>query len=192
MTTNKSQIYTRGGDKGETSLVGGTRIMKSCSQIDAYGNVDELNSFIGLLRSYLVDNHVQQNILFQIQNELFVLGSILATEVDKREAYKIPNLSTSLIGLIEKSIDEMDEKLPKLKNFILPGGVVASSSAHLARTVCRRVERSMVELRADKSESIAIVPDGAIELINRLSDYFFVLARFLNFENNTSDVIWKN
>jgi cob(I)alamin adenosyltransferase len=191
MTNAKSSIYTKGGDKGETSLVGGTRIPKSHLQIESYGNVDELNSLIGVLRSEITANHAQQELLFAIQNELFVLGSILATEVDKRELYKIPKLKQELLTQIESAIDMMDAKMPKLKNFILPGGHKSSAHAHVVRTVCRRAERSMVDLVIVYADE-ALVPNSAIMFINRLSDYFFVLARYLNFEVKVPDVIWES
>ncbi|MDH4467752.1 MAG: cob(I)yrinic acid a,c-diamide adenosyltransferase [Bacteriovoracaceae bacterium] len=196
---HKSGIYTKTGDGGTTSLVGGTKVLKDHDQIDSYGNVDELNSVIGLLRNKMGLAHGEQNLLFKMQNELFVLGSILATEVEKREMFKLPTLSKDFISEIESHIDVMDSKLEKLKNFILPGGDEASCVAHLARTVCRRTERSMVKLSQLDGDSVGmtsendhLVPPLAIQLINRLSDYFFVLARFLNHESGIDDVIWRS
>jgi len=176
------KIYTKTGDKGETALIGGVRVSKSSLRIDLYGEVDELNSFIGLLRSY-EDN----KLLASIQNQLFNLGSMLACELEKRSVYKLPPIDALIIKSLEDSIDEMNEELEPLKNFILPTGSKAASVAHLCRTVTRRVERKLVNF----SEHLkAQEPDNSFEFINRLSDYFFVLSRFLNKKENITETIW--
>jgi cob(I)alamin adenosyltransferase len=183
----KSQIYTKVGDAGTTSLVGGTKVTKDDLQIESYGNVDELNSQIGFMRSLMPKDHCEQVLLLKIQNELFVLGSLLATEIDKRVTYKLPTLSPSLLLEIESSIDKMDGSLSKLKNFIIPAGSQASCAAHVVRTVCRRVERGIVRLG---HKEVDLIPSGSVQLINRLSDYFFVLARELNALEKIGDIIW--
>ncbi len=177
-----AKIYTKTGDKGQTALIGGTRISKSNLRIDLYGEVDELNSFIGYLRSY------EDNELLQIvQNQLFNLGSLLACTIDKRAEYKLPAIDSSLIESLEKSIDKMNEELAELKNFILPTGSKAASVAHLCRTVTRRVERKLVNF----SEQLqGEEPESSFEFMNRLSDYFFVLSRYLNKKENISETIW--
>lgn len=180
----KSKVYTRTGDAGKTSLVGGTKVLKSEAQIAAYGNIDELNSHIGYLRSVMPTAHEEHPFLQELQNELFVLGSLVATESDKRELFKLPKLKFELVSKMEQRIDEIDSELEPLKNFIIPMGGQASTYTHVVRTVCRRTERSLVALPEE------LIPAGAILLLNRLSDYFFVLARRFNAGEGHTDVLW--
>ncbi|MEI7726720.1 MAG: cob(I)yrinic acid a,c-diamide adenosyltransferase [Bacteroidota bacterium] len=164
------KIYTKGGDKGETSLLGGTRVAKSHERVEAYGNIDELNSFIGLIRDQEIDPHYRE-VLIRIQENLFVAEALIARDPEK-ETRDLPSLHEDDILLLEKEIDAMNEQLPSLSNFILPGGHVIVSSCHVARTVCRRAERSLIRL-----SQISPVDHIIIRLLNRLSDYLFVLAR---------------
>lgn len=177
------KVYTKTGDKGQTSLIGGQRVAKNHARIDAYGTIDELNSFIGLVRDYTNDTD-QSELLYKIQNTLFVIGSNLASIPEAK--MEIPNLEDREIGELESNIDKMEAVLEPLKNFILPGGHPAVSHAHVARCVCRRAERLCVAL----SEIVAI-DKSIIPYLNRLSDYLFVLGRFLAKENKAEEVIWK-
>lgn len=178
------RIYTKTGDKGETALFGGRRVPKSDLRVDAYGTVDELNSFIGLLRDSLENHHVQE-ILAHTQHRLFTLGAHLASDPTKHPPTS--DLLLADVKLLEDEMDEMDQELPPLKNFILPGGHPTVSVCHLCRTVCRRAERLTVALL----QSGEPVEDLALQYLNRLSDYFFVLARFLAKELGAEEVIWK-
>jgi len=180
------KVYTKTGDKGETGLVGGTRVSKSEPRIDLYGEVDELNSVIGLGVSYLDKKQFSKEIrlLQKIQNNLFNLGSQLACEADKREQFKLPQIEVNLIADLEAEIDNMDESLEPLKNFILPGGTQAAAAFHLARTVTRRVERKGVGFNEAPSHMHAF--------LNRLSDYFFVLSRYINKVSGKSDIEWTH
>ncbi len=164
------KIYTKTGDKGQTSLFGGTRVNKSDVRIEAYGTVDELNSYIGLLRDYTI-NEVHKPILIEIQDRLFTIGSHLAADPSKPKLKK-PDLHDEDVKKLEDEIDKMEENLEPLKNFILPGGHKEVSFCHIARTVCRRAEREIIRL-AETSTVEKIV----ITYINRLSDYIFVLSR---------------
>lgn len=165
-----TRIYTKGGDKGETSLLGGTRVSKSHERVEAYGNLDELNGFIGLIRDQDIDPHYQ-DILGRIQETLFIAEALVASDPEKGTA-GLPVLNDEDILLLEKEIDAMTALLPELRNFILPGGHPAVSYCHIARTVCRRAERSLIRL--DKIKSLDEI---IIRFVNRLSDYLFVLAR---------------
>lgn len=177
------KVYTKKGDKGLTSLIGGNRVSKSHSRIDAYGTIDELNSFVGLVRDYTQEER-QKNLLYKIQNTLFVIGSNLASTPEAK--MEIPNLEEVEILELEQAIDLMDAQLPALKNFVLPGGHESVSHAHVARCVCRRAERLSVALSAQEEIDHSIIP-----YLNRLSDYLFVLSRFLAKENAVDEVIWK-
>ena len=179
------KVYTKTGDKGDTSLVGGTRVGKDHKKIELYGEVDELNSIIGLITSG-VDGDIKEE-LFKIQHLLFNLGSVLACEPKKRLEFKLPTVTDKNIIFLENSIDQMQSQLSPLKNFILPGGDMAASHAHLARTVCRRVERKMVAFFNENSSEE--VPHS-LEFLNRLSDYFFVLARYINHGQGVVDIPW--
>jgi cob(I)alamin adenosyltransferase len=178
------KIYTKTGDQGTTSLLGGKRVPKGHLKIDAYGTVDELNAFIGLLRDQEV-NTPRQVILKEIQDRLFTIGATLATEHGKQNI-KRPDLHDSDLELLEKEIDQMDAKLPPLKNFILPGGHTAVSFCHVARTVCRRTERCVIDLM-----EIEPVDEIIVKYLNRLSDYLFVLGRLMAIELGVEEVTWK-
>jgi cob(I)alamin adenosyltransferase len=180
------KIYTKTGDAGKTSLIGGTKVFKNDPRIEAYGTVDELNSYIGLVSDYCNDNHAK-TILKEIQDRLFTIGSELACDPDKKTKMLIPDLHESDITLLEKEMDTMDAELPVMKNFILPGGSPAVSFMHIARCVCRRAERCCVTLAQDESGANPLI----IKYINRLSDYLFMLARYYGIKNNIPEVIWK-
>lgn len=183
----KSAIYTRTGDLGTTALVSGTRVKKHQERIELYGEVDELNSVIGLAIS-LLEKNFDKTFLHKIQSSLFDLGSNLACEEEKRKEYRLPEISEDFITAVEKEIDKMDAELPPLKHFILPGGTKAASAMHVCRTVCRRLERSMVSFGEKIPEEIRATD---LIFINRLSDYFFILARFLNKEANIKETEWS-
>lgn len=181
-----TKIYTKTGDKGKTSLIGGTKVFKNDIRIETYGTVDELNSYIGLVRDYTPDEH-QRNILKDVQDRLFVIGSSLACDPDKETGLQIPDLKEDDIAILEKEMDSMNEKLPAMKNFILPGGHVAVSSTHIARCVCRRAERLCVNMQQYELFVVPLI----IKYLNRLSDYLFVLARFTAQELHVAEVVWK-
>lgn len=184
----KAKIYTKTGDKGETSLVGGERVKKTHPRLTAYGTLDELNSTIGLLRCEIPGDFpaVTQKTLEAIQNNIFNMGSHLAcTDADMKK--HLPGLNVGLIGELEKQMDAWEGQLPALKEFILPGGTRAASFAHLARTVCRRSEREILAV----SGGGAAAGSDEIVFINRLSDWFFLLARALNAYAGKGDVTWK-
>ena len=181
-----SKIYTKTGDLGKTSLIGGTKVPKSHIRIESYGTVDELNSFIGLVGDHIADIHTK-TILKEIQDRLFTIGSSLACDPDKEPLMKIPDLNESDINLLEREIDQMNEALPAMKNFVLPGGHVAVSTAHVARCVCRRSERICVNM----IENEMFVELLVIKYLNRLSDYLFVLARYIAQLLNVAEIPWK-
>ncbi len=178
------KIYTKTGDKGTTSLVGGTRISKGDLKIESYGTVDELNSWIGVLRDLEV-NQSRRDLLKEIQDRLFTIGADLASEPEQTKK-KIPDLFESDIELLEKQMDEMNEVIPPLRAFVLPGGHQAISFAHVARTVCRRAERLVIRLG-----EIEEVNSLIIKYLNRLSDFLFVLSRKITQELGTEEVAWK-
>ncbi|WP_100626761.1 cob(I)yrinic acid a,c-diamide adenosyltransferase [Algoriphagus formosus] len=178
------KIYTKTGDEGITSLLGGIRVPKSDLRIDAYGTVDELNSYVGLLRDQEV-NKERGVILKEIQDRLFTIGADLATSPGKDKVKK-PDLHESDIDLLEKEMDQMEEQLPPLTAFILPGGHQSVSFCHLARTVCRRTERLVVELASYEE-----VNQLVMKYLNRLSDYFFVLGRKMAQELEVEEVTWR-
>ncbi len=177
------KIYTKTGDQGNTSLFGGRRLSKSHLRIESYGTVDELNSFLGLLRDGINDTELK-NQLQEIQDRLFVIGSNLASDPEK--SLPVPDVLDTDIELLEKAIDAMDEKLPPLKNFILPGGHPLVSQAHICRTVCRRAERLIVALA--QSESVAPI---VLQYLNRLSDYFFTVSRYLAHSLGVEEIPWN-
>lgn len=187
LITNMSmKIYTKTGDKGKTSLIGGTKVFKSDLRIEAYGTVDELNSFIGLCLDHLKSHNIN-NALPEIQDRLFTIGSALACDPEKETKLKIPDLHEGDVELLEKQIDKMNEDLPIMKSFILPGGHVAVSSLHIARTVCRRAERCCVKMQKKEMEVEYLI----IKYLNRLSDYLFVLARFAAHKLNVEEIPWR-
>jgi cob(I)alamin adenosyltransferase len=184
------KVYTKTGDKGTTALFGGTRVPKDHIRIESYGTVDELNSYIGLIRDQDFDQHYK-DILIEIQDRLFTVGAILATppekEVMKNGEKRLQNLGIleSDIELLENEIDAMESELPQMTHFVLPGGHTTVSYCHVARCVCRRAERLAVHLSHNEP-----VADIAIKYLNRLSDYLFVLARKLSHDLNADEVKW--
>lgn len=177
------KLYTKKGDQGQTSLIGGTRVPKYHLRIEAYGTVDELNVYIGLIRGQEIDNHSQE-VLKEIQDRLFTIGSSLAADPEKSKM-KIPDLHLSDIEFLETEIDTMDSILPPLKHFILPGGSDSISFCHLARCVCRRAERLAVQLAED-----SFVEEKVIMYLNRLSDYLFILGRKVAHDSNIEEFVW--
>jgi len=180
------KIYTKTGDKGTTSLIGGTKVLKSDLRIEAYGTVDELNSYVGLCRDLLSGNEVKKT-LTEVQDRLFTIGSSLARDPEKETRMKLPDLKEEDILFLEKQIDHMDESLPEMKHFILPGGHPSVSHIHIARCVCRRAERGCVRLLMETKNDIPLV----VKYLNRLSDYLFVLARFTSHALNAEEIPWK-
>lgn len=180
------KIYTKTGDKGTTSLIGGTKVAKSNLRIEAYGTVDELNSYIGLCRDLIIDKNSRQ-LLQEIQDRLFTIGSALACDPVKEPKMKIPDLHETDITLLENEMDKMNEMIPAMKNFILPGGHATVSHLHIARCVCRRAERCVVRLAEEDNEIEAAI----LKYLNRLSDYLFVLARFISYSLNAVEIPWK-
>lgn len=178
------KVYTKTGDAGQTSLFGGKRVSKSHIRIDAYGTVDELNSWIGLLRDQAV-NQQRAGLFNEIQDRLFTVGAALAADPDKPKLKK-PDLLESDIDLLEKEMDAMDGELPEMRFFVLPGGNQSVSFCHITRTVCRRAERLAIAMR----ESGEFVPDLAVKYLNRLSDYLFVLSRKMTQELNAEEIPW--
>lgn len=177
------KIYTKTGDKGQTSLIGGTRVPKYHLRIDAYGTVDELNSYVGLIRCQNIDIHHLQ-LLKEIQDRLFTIGASLAADPD-RSKMKIPDLHDRDVNLLEDEMDVMNNSLPELKHFVLPGGNTVVSYCHIARCVCRRAERLTVELAEN-----SFVDERVTIYLNRLSDYLFVLARKLTNDLSAEESIW--
>ena len=178
------RIYTKTGDTGETSLFGGARVPKSHLRVEAYGTVDELNSYIGLLRD-LVETPQYRAVLKEVQDRLFTVGSVLASDPNKQ--MMVPDLKNEDIQLLENEIDVMNEVLQPMKSFLLPVGHVAVSTAHVARCVCRRAERLCVLMQ----EQEAFVEPLVIKYLNRLSDYLFVLSRYVGHLLNISEIPWK-
>ncbi|HLW09334.1 MAG TPA: cob(I)yrinic acid a,c-diamide adenosyltransferase [Fermentimonas sp.] len=180
----KSIIYTKTGDKGTTGLVGGMRVPKTHVRLDAYGTVDELNSFIGWLNCVIEEEETKQFLRF-LQHKLFTVGSYLATETEIKQPKEASIITTNDIERIEKQIDIIDSKLPRLNRFVLPGGNEAASRAHICRTVTRRAERNVYIVAEDYP-----VSEEVLVFLNRLSDYFFVLSRHES--NKTSEeIFWE-
>lgn len=178
------KIYTKKGDKGQTSLIGGTRVPKSSLRIESYGTVDELNSWIGLIRDQNISETYKSQ-LKEIQDRLFTIGSSLASDPEK-SSMKIPDLLETDITYLENCMDEMDESLPEMKFFVLPGGHTTVSYCHLGRCVCRRAERIVIDL--SQNDFVAeLVP----AYLNRLSDYLFVLGRKVTQDLNAEEIPWK-
>ncbi len=176
------KIYTKTGDSGKTSLLSGERVPKYNNRIEAYGTTDELNSFIGLLRSYnLKEEH--KKVLIIIQNKLLNIGAQLATA--KEVKFEVPNIFEKDISFLEKQIDTLEKSLSPLKNFIIPGGGIELSTCHVCRSICRRNERQIIKLAETDN-----VPTILIKYLNRLSDYLFVLSRQLTVDFNNKEIIW--
>ncbi|RUT73437.1 cob(I)yrinic acid a,c-diamide adenosyltransferase [Ancylomarina longa] len=183
---NKFKVYTKTGDKGTTGLIGGTRVPKHHLRLEAYGTVDELNSYIGVIRSHEIEERSKE-ILNVIQNKLFLIGSHLATDDSKSDLKEKLIIQEEDILLLEKEMDRMDEALPELNNFVLPGGSVVNGFCHIARTVCRRAERRANQLAAN----IDINP-LLLKYLNRLSDYLFVLSRKVLLDVGASEIKWES
>ncbi len=183
------KIYTKTGDKGETSLFDGTRVSKSSIRVEAYGNIDELNSYIGLITTMSIPKDLY-DILEKVNRLLFAIGTDLATPIEEidnpKKIKKVKRLGKEHIDYLEQAIDNYSDKLPELRNFILPGGSSESAWLHIARTVCRRAERRVVELAQREN-----VNHNIIVFLNRLSDFLFIAARYVNFFKGIEDTIWK-
>jgi len=178
------KIYTKKGDKGTTGLIGGTRVLKSSLRIESYGTVDELNSYIGLVR----DQHIHDDLkiqLIEIQDRLFTIGSSLASDPEK-STMKIPDLNDEDVAALEKWMDEMNDTLPEMRSFILPGGHTTVSFCHIARCVCRRAERIIVDLSQHE-----FVAGLVLTYLNRLSDYLFMLSRKISQDLGAVEQPWK-
>ena len=182
------KIYTRTGDTGETGLFDGTRVLKSDARVATYGDIDELNAWLGLARSQIVGEAELSEMIVQIQRDLFAVGARLA-DPSRKIAERVSKAGIGSVDIVrlERWIDMLDSLLPPLRRFILPGGSNAGATLHLARTVCRRAERSMVALRASDE---ATVEPALIIYVNRLSDLLFVMARVANFRDDTTEVEW--
>jgi cob(I)alamin adenosyltransferase len=180
------KIYTKTGDKGSTSLIGGTKVPKSHLRIEAYGTVDELSSWIGLCRDLLTDE-AARNILQEVQDRLFTMNASLACDPEKEPKLRIPDLKEEDTTLLEKEMDRMNEAIPPMKSFILPGGHPTLSQLHVARCVCRRAERCCVRLHLEGEEVDGII----LKYLNRLSDYLFVLARYTGHQMGIEEIPWK-
>ena len=178
------KVYTKTGDNGETSLLGGTRISKGELQIESYGTVDELNSYIGLIRDKVKNQEISVE-LIGIQNHLFTIGSHLAND-RKKNKIKLPEIKEIDVNRLEDEIDKMDKKLPVMNAFILPGGHTTVSYIHIARCVCRRAERQIVRLNINWK-----IPEIIIKYLNRLSDYLFVLSRKIGKDLCSEEIEWK-
>ena len=187
---NKMKIYTKTGDKGTTALFGGTRVKKYNLRIESYGTVDELNSYIGLIKDQEISNDIKESLL-KVQNDLFTVGAMLATPPEKetlksgKERLNIPKIDEDSILFLENEIDKMEAVLPQMTHFILPGGHQSVSFCHIARCVCRRAERLSVELNDEEK-----IQNDIIIYLNRLSDFLFVLARMLSKDLLVEEIKW--
>jgi cob(I)alamin adenosyltransferase len=180
------KIYTKTGDKGSTSLIGGVRVPKNHIRIESYGTVDELNSYLGMVND-MAQNEKISEWLREIQDRLFTVGAVLATNPDKEVKMKLPDLHETDVQWLEQHIDTMNETLPEMRSFIIPGGNLAGSACHVARCVCRRAERLCVGM-AEQEEHI---PELVIKYLNRLSDFLFVLARYTGHINGAAELPWR-
>jgi len=178
------KIYTKTGDDGTSGLIGGTRVEKTDQRLEAYGTVDELNSWIGMIKTTFIEEEVSST-LELTQNKLFVIGSYLATDPDKSDLRNALECDGRHIEKLESEIDRMQTHMPELTNFILPGGTSSAAQTHVARTVCRRAERRITAIAEE-----AMIDQHILKFINRLSDYLFVLARYNNFRNEQKETIW--
>ena len=184
--------YTKTGDKGMTSLVGGQRVSKTDLRLEAYGTVDELNSQLGLLLTEVSDAS-DHALLNEVQNHLFVVGGYLATDQSTTQLRAQSVVTPAMIESLEKAVDEIDSSLPKLRAFVLPGGTRGASMAHVCRTVCRRAERRILALNNQlKERNEAELDANVLSYMNRLSDFLFVLARKMNIIEGQDEIIWKN
>ena len=183
----KNITYTKTGDEGKTSLIGGLRVAKYDDRVEAYGTVDELSAFIGVLYDQEGVNDEMKTVLDVVQNKLFTIESHFALDENSEVKKMIPVLTSDDVAYLEHEIDVMNEQLPELRSFVIPGGNLKASYAHVCRTVCRRAERRIVAL----SEVAKISPE-ILQYVNRLSDYLFVLAKKINFNANQSEIVWQN
>ena len=181
-----TKVYTRTGDQGETSLVGGVRIKKSNIRLEAYGTVDELSAHLGMLVA-MMKNGEEREFVIRVQNNLFNVCTHLATDQSQTPLYPSAHLADGEIAALEQRIDNLMKQLPERQGFVLPGGVPAACQAHICRTVCRRAERRIAAL----AEEAQIAPEMQ-QFVNRLSDYLFVLAKIINFNEGKSEIIWQN
>ncbi len=180
----KFKVYTKTGDKGTTGLIGGTRVPKHHLRLESYGTVDELNSYVGLIRSHDIEEKSKE-VLLTIQNKLFLIGSRLATDEEKSDLKQKLVIEEADILLLENEMDRMDEKLQELNNFVLPGGSIVNGFCHVARTVCRRAER-----RANQLSSEVDINPLLLKYLNRLSDYFFILSRKVLIDVGADEIKW--
>ena len=180
------KIYTKTGDKGATSLIGGVRVPKNRIRIESYGTVDELNSYLGMVNDMCGEPQVSEW-LREIQDRLFTLGAVLATNPGKEVKMKLPDLHDTDVTWLEQRIDEMNEVLPEMRSFIIPGGQLAASACHVARCVCRRAERLCVGMQ----EHDEPVPELILQYLNRLSDFLFVLSRYIMHINRAEELPWR-
>jgi len=182
----KSHVYTRTGDAGTTALIGGTRVSKTDPRLEAYGTIDELNSHLGLLITYL-NEEPDSTFVQELQSKLFKVGAFLATDQEKADAEQSCDISEEDILQLEEEINRVDEMLPPLRAFVLPGGSAGSAVCQICRTVCRRAERRILTLAEGQT-----IPSALLSYVNRMSDYLFVLARKINFDNATDEIFWEN
>ena len=181
-----TKVYTRTGDQGETSLVGGVRIKKSNIRLEAYGTVDELSAHLGMLVA-MMKNGEEREFVIRVQNNLFNVCTHLATDQSQTPLYPSAHLADGEIAALEQRIDNLMKQLTERQGFVLPGGVPAACQAHICRTVCRRAERRIAAL----AEEAQIAPEMQ-QFVNRLSDYLFVLAKIINFNEGKSEIVWQN
>lgn len=182
----KSNLYTGGGDTGTTSLVGGQRVKKNSVRLEAYGDLDEFSSTLGAIAADPACNEEIKGQIMEIQNELFNLGCYLATQPAEGEKPACASLTPQKINELEGWIDALDEQTPKINAFVLPGGSTLAAKAHIARTTCRRTERRIIDL-----SDVEYVDPAVVKYINRLSDYLFIAARYLNYIQGIDEVVWK-
>ena len=182
----KSLVYTKTGDKGTTSLVGGTRVPKTHMRLEAYGTIDELNSHLGWLYTYLMDES-DRSFILGVQHKLFSVGSYLATDREKTQLKCASIITWEDVSHVEREIDKLDERVPELRAFVIPGGGRGAAICHVCRTICRRAERRILVL----SETCTISPE-LLAYVNRLSDYLFILSRKLNFDEQNNELFWDN
>ncbi|MBL7717237.1 MAG: cob(I)yrinic acid a,c-diamide adenosyltransferase [Flavipsychrobacter sp.] len=180
------KIYTKTGDKGSTSLIGGVRVPKNHIRIESYGTIDELNSYMGMVADSVSAEEIVAWIR-EIQDRLFTIGSVLATNPDKEVKMKLPDVHESDVQWLEQRIDQMNEVLPEMRSFILPGGNLAGSMCHVARCVCRRAERLCVHMQQEEE----YVPELVLQYLNRLSDFLFVLARYIGHLSGATEIPWR-
>ena len=178
------KIYTKKGDSGTTQLIGGTRVAKNHRRIDAYGTIDELNSYVGLIRDQAICANSKQ-ILIEIQDRLFTIGALLASDPNKK-SMQLPTIQIEDVEKLELEIDKMNETLPEMRSFILPGGHTTVSFCHIARCVCRRAERLCINLSDETLQKTLI-----LQYLNRLSDYLFVLSRYLSKDLGAEEIPWQ-